>query len=167
MSKPTVAELRAFFSYDPVTGIFRWKKHRCRCFVGKKAGCLHKPTGYWFLSLHDFKIKGHIAAWAYMNMKGRWPTFHIDHKDLNKANNKYLNLRPANKSKNGANRPKQKNNTSGHKGVFWKKDSNFWLVQIKARGKLHYIGIYKQKEDAIAAYAKAAKRFHGEFARSA
>lgn len=158
-------EIREYFIYCRRTGVFRWRKHRSSTLVGKIAGCLHKPTGYWFLSLHDKKIKGHIAAWAYVT--GQWPKFHLDHKDLDKANNRFSNLRLSNKSKNGANRPKQRNNTSGHKGVFWMKRASTWLVQIQARSKLHYIGIYKQKEKAIAAYEKAARRLHGEFARAA
>ncbi|MDA8113243.1 MAG: HNH endonuclease signature motif containing protein [Acidithiobacillus sp.] len=160
-----VKALRAAFDYNPVTGIFTWKKHKCANYTGKKAGCLHKPTGYWFLTLNNKKVKGHIAAWAIYY--GIYPTHHIDHKNLNKSDNRITNLRKSNKSKNGANRPAQKNNTSGHKGVFWMKRAKGWLVQIGVRGTVKYVGFYKQKEDAIAAYAAAANRYHGEFARAA
>jgi AP2 domain/HNH endonuclease len=161
--KITAKEVREAFVYDPLTGDFIWRTHRYKQYIGRKAGCLHKPTGYWFLTLKDVKIKGHIAAWMYV--RGVAPKGDIDHKDLDKANNRIKNLRPSNKSNNGANRPPQKNNTSGYKGVFWKKDSKFWLAQIRARNKLHYIGIYKDREEAARAYDAAALKLFGSHAR--
>lgn len=161
-----VAELQEYFFYDSKTGIFRWKKHRCRHLVGKVAGCKSRPNDpYWILTLHDKKLLAHKVAWAIYY--GRWPRFDLDHRDLDKLNNGIINLRRSNKSKNGANRSKQKNNTSGYKGVFWMKKAKCWLVQIRARNKLHYVGIYKQKCLAAAAYKQAAVRLHGEFARAA
>lgn len=159
-------EIRKYFGYDSRTGVFIWREcPRFPKLVGKTAGCLHKPTGYWFLSLHNKKIKGHIAAWAYWY--GEWPRHDIDHKNTNKADNRIANLRPGGKAPNGANRTKQKNNTSGHKGVFWSNASKKWMVQIKAKGKLHYIGLFVSKKLAVAAYASAAREHHGEFARAA
>jgi hypothetical protein len=39
-----------------------------------------------------------------------------------------------------------------------------WQVQIKINHKSHYIGIFKDEEEAARAYDKAARELHGEFA---
>lgn len=159
----TVEQVRAAFDYDPSTGVFRWKQHKCSNRVGQVAGCLHKPTGYWFLCLNEQKIKGHIAAWIITY--GVHPKVPIDHKDLDKSNNRISNLRLSSMSNNGANRPKMKRNTSGFKGVFWKKDSRFWLAQIRVRNRTIYLGIYKDKMEAVRAYDEAAVKYFGAHAR--
>lgn len=156
-------ELKQYFLYNPKTGSFRWKKHRCACFVGKKAGCLGRANGYWLLSLHNKKILGHIAAWALSY--GEWPRFHIDHKNLQKDDNRLSNLRPSNKSNNGANRPPQKNNTSGYKGVFWHIGGQKWMAQIRVRNKLCYLGLFDSKVAAAKAYDEKAIEAFGEHAR--
>ncbi len=159
-----VSDLREHFSYDPETGIIRWKKHKFSNLPGRIAGC-RTPYGYWLLSFYHTRILGHVAAWAIYY--GKWPRFEIDHHDLDKGNNRIGNLRRANKSKNGANRPKQKNNTSGFKGVFWSKAAQKWMVQIRARGTLYYVGLFEDKNEAAAAYHAKAEELFGEFARAA
>ena len=157
-----VSELKDFFHYDPLTGMFRWKKHRCKKFVGQIAGCRSKH-GYWLITLHDKKMLAHKAAWAISY--GRWPHFDIDHRDLDKGNNRLKNLRPSNKSNNGANRPPQANNTSGFKGVYWHARGKKWMAQIKVRNKLVYGGLFASKQLAAKAYDLLAEKHFGAHAR--
>ena len=96
---------------------------------------------------------------------GHMPTY-IDHKDLNKLNNRIGNLRPATKAENGRNRSKQRNNTSGHKGVTWDKSRSKWTAAIVVNQKRIYLGRFEDLNIAAKAYAEAAVRYHGEFARS-
>lgn len=161
--KPSVDQVRDALSYDHVTGIFLWKKHRCSNLVGRVAGCLHKPTGYWFISLFNKKYKGHIVAWAHHYSE--WPSFDLDHKDLNKANNAIANLRPSNKSNNSANRLKQSNNTSGYKGVFWHAGARKWMVQIRVREQLIYGGLFETAMAAAQEYDRLAEQHFGSHAR--
>lgn len=63
---------------------------------------------------------------------------------------------------------KYANSTSGIKGVYWAERLNKtspWLVQVRAHGKLHYVGYFKTKEEAASARREAALRLHGEFVR--
>lgn len=161
--KISVRELRCRLDYNPETGVFIWLTNRNSTLIGMPAGCLHKPTGYWFLSIGDFKYKGHIAAWAHYY--GYWPNFDIDHKDLYKVNNAIKNLRPSDKSNNGANRPPQKNNTSGYKGVFWHEVARKWMVQIRVRNQLIYGGLFENVVDAAKAYDQIALQNFGFHAR--
>lgn len=91
----------------------------------------------------------------------------VDHINMDRLDNRRENLRPATRSQNFFNKGKQSNNHSGHKGVFWEKSCDRWRVQIKANGIRRHIGVFRDIADAVAAYAKAAAEFHGEFARVA
>lgn len=159
-----VDKFRQRLIYDPRTGVFVWKQHRCKNFIGKRAGFLNKSTKYWIITIDNKHHQGHVVAWA-MHY-GVLPKFDIDHRNTEKADNWIMNLRRSNKSNNGANRPMQRTNTSGFKGVFWMKKAKTWLVQIRARNQLYYIGIYKNKVDAARAYDAAAIKHFGEHART-
>lgn len=163
MTKPSAKDIQKAFAYDPQAGIFRWKKHRTRKFVGKIAGFVSKQKGYWLLTLRDQKVLGHIAAWCCYY--GKYPKTYLDHIDLDKNNNRISNLRLSSKSNNGANRPPQINNTSGYKGVFWSKAAKKWMVQIKIRNRLCYGGLFTSKIDAASRYDEMATRGFGEHAR--
>jgi len=92
----------------------------------------------------------------------------IDHIDGNGFNNQKENLRICINKQNLCNRGKQKNNTSGYKGVFWLKSGKRlkrWLAQIKLNNKSKFFGYYDTAEDAALAYNIAAERYHGEFAK--
>ena len=83
-----------------------------------------------------------------------------DHRNQNKLDNTRKNLRTANKSLNGINRGKQKNNSSGYKGVYWHRKANKWMVDITIKGKYIYLGLYVSIEDAINARKKGEKKYH-------
>jgi len=87
----------------------------------------------------------------------------VDHIDGNVLNNTRANLRLADKSTNGMNRLKQRNNKSGYKGVCKHSQCNRWVAQIKA-GPVKWQGLYKTAIEAARAYDVKAMEMHGEFA---
>lgn len=89
---------------------------------------------------------------------------HIDHINGNKLDNRKSNLRICTASENARNRGKQRNNTSGYKGVCYDKVRRKWKAEIKANGVRHYLGRFDTVEDAHQAYVDAAKELHGSFA---
>lgn len=91
------------------------------------------------------------------------PPQYIDHINCNPSDNRLCNLREATISQNGINRPRQSNNTSGYKGVYWNKGISMWMARIYVRGKMVYLGVYKEIKEAAKAYKKASDELHGIF----
>jgi hypothetical protein len=109
------------------------------------------------------KYRAHHLAWLYMT--GEWCR-ELDHRDCNRSNNAFSNLRAASRSQNGANSLRPRRNTSGFKGVFWHEEAQKWRAMIRKDYKLKHLGMFGTKEDAAAAYARAAQTYFGAFARS-
>lgn len=112
-----------------------------------------KPAGRLYLA--------HRLVWIYHY--GECPEF-LDHINGNRADNRIENLRPATKVQNAANRAIRKSNVSGVKGVSFRSDSKKWRAQIMVNYKTTNLGSFVHKEDAIAAYQAAVKKYNGEFA---
>lgn len=55
------------------------------------------------------------------------------------------------------------NNTSGVTGVQWDKNRNKWRATITFKGKVYFLGRYKNKEDAIKVRKEAEENIFGEF----
>jgi hypothetical protein len=94
-----------------------------------------------------------------------YPRDYTDHISGNKLDNRRSNLRlSVRNSPNSFNRPKNKNNTSGYRGVTWRKDKKKWRAQIKYHRMAMFLGHFPTKELAYEAYKKKAKELFGEFA---
>jgi len=100
---------------------------------------------------------------AFVYMTDDFPPNQIDHINGKTDDNRWSNLRICTQSQNKANSGKHKNNTSGYKGVCWRKDNKKWTAGICHEGKRFHLGFFDDKEDAAMAYNKAAVELHGEF----
>jgi len=159
-------KLRKTLSYDPATGIFRWRTN----FVGQVrkgdvAGSL--SLGYRYIRFRSGGVqKRYLAsklAWFYMT--GVYPKFELDHKNGQRDDNRFKNLRRTTRSQNLANRRKNKNNTTGFKGVVLLPHGR-WRAQIIQNYKHTHLGCFDSPIEAHAAYIKAARQMFGEYARS-
>lgn len=90
----------------------------------------------------------------------------VDHVNGNALDNQRSNLRLCTNSENMCNRGKQTDNTSGYKGVTWNSHRRRWQAQIKLNGKMVQSGRFDTPEDAARAYDEAARKHHGEFAKT-
>ena len=90
----------------------------------------------------------------------------VDHKNQNKLDNRFDNLRLCHKGHNSFNMPRQKNNTSGFKGVSYHKHNKTWVAYVgkRSKGDGCYIGSFKTKKEAAQAYNQEAKKRYGKFA---
>jgi len=150
--------------YDPNTGLFWWKLRGCSRRFDRPIGSV-SSQGYIIVRYKNIGHKAHRVAWVIM--KGRWPKLQIDHKDTNPSNNKWNNLRLATRTQNKRNGRCYKNNKTGIKGVHTRSGRSGCQSSIRVNRKLKYLGSFATLEEAAAAYAVAAKKYFGEFARTA
>jgi hypothetical protein len=94
-------------------------------------------------------------------MDGALPVEQVDHRDLNRANNAWSNLRQATASQNQGN--KRGWSSTGVKGVTRNKGK--FIAYIKISDRNVCLGTYSTAEEAGSAYARAAVQKFGEFAR--
>ena len=91
----------------------------------------------------------------------------VDHINMDTLDNRKANLRICTQAENRRNLKKQNGNfTSKYKGV--KKahtPGDHWEANICINRKHIYLGSFPSEELAHAAYCKAAKKYHGEYAR--
>jgi hypothetical protein len=100
---------------------------------------------------------------------GEWPSKQIDHKNLKRADDSFLNLREATQTQNSGNQRVQKNNRLGIKGVGAyqnKYRAPRYRARIRVNGRLVHLGYFSTPAEANVAYAVAAQKHFGEFARS-
>lgn len=161
----THARLKEVLHYEPETGVWTWLVNKnSRARAGSQAGDVG-PSGYRRISLDWKRYRSNRLAYFYM--KGQWPAGQVDHENLDKQDDRWINLREATVSQNKANTAVSRRNKSGHKGVHWGEKAGKWRAQIRVNGKPHAIGDFVRIEDAVAAYAAAAARHFGKFARAA
>lgn len=108
-------------------------------------------------------LYAHRVVWCMLH--GAWPKTLLDHKDGNGLNNRADNLREATKAQNAYNSGPRSDNKTGFKGVRRLASGRF-EARIKAAAGQRYIGRFATALEAAAAYAGAAERLHGEFART-
>lgn len=162
--RPSVAWLRKHLRYDPETGNVYWRFSRRGIKAGSYAGSLHNQ-GRWRIHLQRRFYRMTHIIWAMQT--GAWPPkgMQIDHRDGDKANDVWSNLRLATPSQNKCNQRRHCDNASGFKGVHFRKDRRKYIAQIALNGRNRHLGHFDTPELAHAAYAKAAQKLHGEFAR--
>ena len=111
---------------------------------GKYLGTKIKGKGYYI----------HVIVWFMHN--GPIPKgYQIDHLDHNRYNNRIENLRLVTNQENHRNMPIRKDNCSGYTGVRWVIDRGKWSATICIDGKTKHLGLFRDKDDAIAARQEA------------
>ena len=114
--------------------------------------------GKWHVLLMHRLIKG----FPFMDAR------QVDHEDLDTLNNQRWNLREADKHQQQQNHRRRKDNSTGFKGVDFRRANSNYRARIGVGGKMVTLGVRKTAEAAHRElYVPAALKLHGEFARVA
>ncbi|WP_324710403.1 HNH endonuclease signature motif containing protein [Pseudomonas citronellolis] len=141
--------LRDIIHYDPVSGLFTWKRTLSnRAKEGHLAGTV-TDRGYLVITIARRRMQAHRLAWLYVH--GEEPAGVIDHLDGDALNNRIVNLRVVPQATNTKNNKVSMNNTSGHPGVYLNKRTGRWYAQIWDSMKCIHLGNFTDKADAVAA----------------
>lgn len=139
---------RQIFNYDPDTGVFTYKVQRGPMRAGTEAGSIN-AEGYIQMRL-DGKLQ-YAHRLAVLLITGQWPEGYVDHKDTNRANNRWRNLRVVTQVVNNRNRSPHRNNTSGQVGVSWDSSRGLWAANIGVGAQMVHLGRFSFYEDAVSA----------------
>lgn len=161
----TAKEVADFLEYCPTDGFFRWKiernSHGGKIYPGKIAGT--NKDGYVQIKVYGRVYRAHHLAWLFMT--GEWPPkgADIDHKNRDRSDNRWINLRIATRSQNNINGGPSKANKSGCKGVSRVAVTGKWHARIEKDGKVHLLGNFVDLQDAVAARKAAEIKMFGAY----
>lgn len=143
------ADIGEFISYEPETGVLRWKRaQNSRSVPGSVCGTV-SGTGYVGLKFRSVAYQAHRVA--YFLMTGEQPG-EIDHIDRDKANNAWRNLRDVSHAENMRNRAAP----VGKYGRGITKRASGFRASIWHGGRHNHIGVFPTQEEAVAAFRAAA-----------
>lgn len=162
----TVERIRQLIEYRPETGLFYWLVNRNSHGGKAKAGAIAgtPSDGYVQIGIDGRHYKAQRLAWLLMT--GSFPPKGkvIDHINRDRADNRWANLRLADRTQNCINSGPNPRNTSGVRGVSWSRAKRAWDARISFRGKTILLGTHELIESAIHARKLAEQRYFGEFA---
>jgi hypothetical protein len=146
-----------------------WKMWNKR-YAGKEAGSVSNVGGKkeenlrWSLVIDYNRYYRSKLVWIFHGREIPEKPLEIDHEDTNNLNDKIENLRVATRSQQEGNKGANRTNTTGIKGVWFNKQRNKYVAEIKINQKKtskHFDTI----EEARAARIEMAQSYYGEFFR--
>ena len=146
--------------FDYKDGFLVWKVSTGRIKAGQQVASVNN-RGYVVVQINKKRYLAHRIIWLILNEK--MPEM-LDHIDGNRQNNLIENLREVDNTLNHWNERKRSTNKSGHKGVWWHKQSKRWEAACRVDGKQVTIGRFERIEDAAEAVRKFREQQHGQYA---
>jgi hypothetical protein len=157
----TRERLKELMLYEPDTGNFIHRIAVGNRKAGTFAGSI-RTDGYRAVTIDGVAYKAHRLAFLYMI--GRWPFPEGEHKNTNRSDNRWNNLREATKSQNKRNSRIRADSRNQFKGVRREHRGLPWSARIWVDGKDVRLGSFTTEQAAADAYKVAALRYFGEFA---
>ena len=149
--------LKSILKYDPDTGLFTWLITDVWRLQGTIAG--GPSGGYVRIQVDDIRYGAHQLAFIWMT--GECPEY-IDHRNNDRSDNRWLNLRPATRQQNNQNTKLRRDNKLGIKGVVMTPNGKF-CAQITCNGKTKS-KTFATIEEASKFVIEQRNKCHGEFA---
>jgi hypothetical protein len=160
----TITQERAEQLFNHIDGVLYWKiKLHRGVVIGKEAGYIDE-NGYRVIGLEGQRYKRHQIV--FLLHRGYIPK-EVDHRDKNRLNDRFSNLREVTHQQNCCNKSARKNKTSKYIGVSLsvpKRGRTKWLAQINTNSKGYNLGRFETEEEAAEVYNNKALELFGEFA---
>ena len=122
---------------------------------------------YWSLNYKGYVTsntdKNHYTIMHRLIMGVNDSNNQIDHISNNKTDNRKINLRIVNNSKNRMNVGLLKNNNSGYTGVSFNSHLQKWRARIQINHHQIFLGYFEDINDAIKTRKEAEEKYFGEF----
>lgn len=134
--------------------------------AGKSAGSFwsrEDAPDYYLVGMANKVYLAHRVVYAMYYGSILDVDIEIDHRDGNGTNNLIDNLRLATSTKNSYNRKSRNDNTSGHKGLSYRKDLGIWRGRVMHEGKNYLAGCSPAKEVVIELIRELREKLHKEF----
>jgi len=152
----TAERARAVLSYDPTSGIARWRVHSGSRGAGETAGS-SRPDGYLHVGIDYADYRLHRVIW--LMVTGSWPVGEVDHFNGDHADNRWSNLRDVTSLQNKHNIEKRRG-SNPYLGITWHKEKGRWMAAIRHGGKKLFLGYHDSPERARDVYLEAKSRLH-------
>lgn len=154
------ATLRSLVKYRPETGEFvRLVGSGKGAKLGAiTLGTLDSSNGYRRLCVGGRRYYAHRLAWLYVT--GSWPEKQIDHRNLDRGDNRFSNLRPATNAQNNQREKARADSETKVLGVSWHKRAGKYVSQIGHEGQTRYLGLFETIEEATAVRRTAEVSLH-------
>lgn len=170
-SDSVLARIQSDLTYSPSTGAIRWVNPCApsRIEAGDIAGFIG-ADGYRIITLRvdehpwPVKLRGHRVAWFLQT--GRWPAFNIDHKNRDRSDNTWSNLRRSTPLIEKVNQGLRHDNPSGTRGVTLRRDTNRWTAAITYDYVAYHLGVFDTFEEAREARYAAERLWYGRLCAS-
>jgi hypothetical protein len=158
----THARLLEVAVYNRRTGLFTARITRGGIRAGTVLGSLD-ANGYRRIMIDRRRFMAHRLAWFYV--KRVWPRDELDHRDENKDNNRFRNLREATCAQNHA-AAHRKPGRARLRGAHWSARDGSWQSSIGVSGRKVHLGRFRSAKAAHAAYVRGARHYHAKSART-
>lgn len=165
--KPDYVKRRApeLFNVDPETGALTYRQTHGRALAGSRAGSI-SPDGYRVIFIDYWPYRASHIVWLLQTGDLPPDGMLIDHRDGNRANDAWGNLRLATYAQNAWNRKDKRKSAGGRRGVY-KIAPGKWEASIICNGKTIRLGRFTDRGEAIKAREAGERAAYGEFARAA
>lgn len=130
---------------------------------GKVLSPIKNPIGYLTIGLsregtHKRYQVHRLVAAAFLGLDFENVKSIVDHIDNNPLNNHVSNLQVTTQRNNTSKDRFRQDYTSSYIGVSWSSYHSRWLAQILINGKVEFLGLHRNEEDAAQAYQNKLKQ---------
>lgn len=146
LANPQQADLLKVFDYDPWSGIVTYKQTSLSGMAGHMVGYSHSQ-GYLSVAIGESEYLLHRVIWCMQT--GQWP-YQVDHKNHNRRDNRWENLREINASRENQLNMSKRVSKLGVQGVRQLPGGKYWAY-IMINRKQVGLGSYDTVEEAAKA----------------